>query len=156
MTYRFGKLNSKLRASQCAYFITRIYLLGSPMLLPSSPESAVDWWEGGRVDWRFLWNRLRMMATPADPRHTHTHTAGENHTPPLTPLQAGELATMLPSKIHEACFLLGSQTPTVSRYSLGKVTFPLGPGSSTVPCCRLSYGQPCDPKQAAWEASAGV
>lgn len=156
MTYRFGKLNSKLRASQCAYFITRIYLLGSPMLLPSSPESAVDWWEGGRVDWRFLWNHLRMMATPADPRHTHTHRAGENHTPPLTPLQAGELATTLPSKIHEACFLLGSQTPTVSRYSLGKFTFPLGPGSSTVPCCRLSYGQPCDPKQAAWEASAGV
>lgn len=89
MTYRFGKLNSKLRASQCAYFITRIYLLGSPMLLPSSPESAVDWWEGGRVDWRFLWNRLRMMAMPADLRHTHTHTHSGREPHPAPDASAG-------------------------------------------------------------------
>lgn len=53
MTYWFGKLNSKLRASQCAYFTTRIHLLGKFILVTNSPESAVDRQEDAGVDWRF-------------------------------------------------------------------------------------------------------
>lgn len=164
MTYWFGKLNSKLRASQCAYFTTRIHLLGKFILLTNPPESAVDRQEDAGVDWRFCPHTLaslslvcghRMTTMPVDPRHTHSEQ--EQH-PPLRRLCRRESWLRCPRKrrLRDVFLSWFPNTHSVSVSFRKVLSFPLDPGSSTVPCCLLSYGQPCGPKQATWEASAGV